>query len=113
MNMPTSLADQRALHLWRRWNEQKEQVELLLNGTNHEQCSAAHGTLFAIENELRCAMPASVLALAAVLVTQIEGDVPEDVPGLNRAALAAIRPQLVDVIAEDADRVMAQGKESV
>jgi hypothetical protein len=102
-----SMADQRATFLWNRWNEQKEQVELLLNGTSDEQCSAAHATLFAIENELRCTMHASVLALAAVLVTQIESEAPEDVRGLNRAALAAIRPQVVGTIAEIADRVLA------
>jgi hypothetical protein len=69
VNALTSPADQCALFLWNRWTEQKEQIELLLNGASDEQCSAAHATLFAIENdELRCAMHASVLALAAVLV---------------------------------------------
>jgi hypothetical protein len=37
-------------------------------------------------------------------MVEIEGDAPEDVPGLFRAALAAIRPQLVGKIAEAADR---------
>jgi hypothetical protein len=35
----------------------------------------------------------------------------EDIPGLCRASLAAIRPQLVRAIAEDADRVLAAAKE--
>jgi hypothetical protein len=36
----------------------------------------------------------------------------EPVEGLHRAALAAIRPQLVGPIAEDADRVLAQHAEA-
>jgi hypothetical protein len=52
-----------------------------------------------------------VLALGAVLMVEIERDEPENVPGLNRAALAAIRPQLVGAIAADADRVLAKRSE--
>lgn len=47
----------------------------------------------------------SVLALGAVLVIEIEDspiDGDEDVPGLHRACLAAIRPQLVGTILEHA-----------
>jgi len=36
----------------------------------------------------------------------------EDVEGLNRAALAAIRPQLIDAIAEEADRVLTGHEEA-
>ena len=36
---------------------------------------------------------------------------PEDVDGLKRASLSALRPQLVGAIAEDADRVLAEEKE--
>ena len=58
--------------------------------------------------ELDKRMGASVLALGAVLIIAIEGDGAETTFGLNRAALAAIRPQLVGAIAEAADRVLAQ-----
>jgi len=45
-----------------------------------------------------------VLALGAALVIEIEDEESEDIPGLYRAALAAIRPQLSGAIAEAADR---------
>jgi hypothetical protein len=41
-----------------------------------------------------------------------EEDEDEDVPGLHKGLLAAFRPQLVGAIAEDADRVLAQGEEA-
>jgi hypothetical protein len=44
---------------------------------------------------------------------EIEGDAPEDVPGLHRASLVAIRPQLVGAIAEAADRVLVGAREEV
>jgi hypothetical protein len=49
----------------------------------------------------------SVLALAAVLIGAVKSNDAEPLRGLNRASLAAIRPQLVGAIAEDADRVLA------
>jgi hypothetical protein len=49
----------------------------------------------------------SPLALAAVLMNQIRMDVQEQwVTYLYRASLAAIRPQLAGVVAEDADVVL-------
>ena len=48
----------------------------------------------------------SRLALAAVLMVAIYDGSDEAVPGLNRASLAAIRPQLVGAIAEDADQTL-------
>jgi hypothetical protein len=51
----------------------------------------------------------SVLALGAVLIMEINFD---HIAGLNSAALAAIRPQLVGMIAEDADRALAEYEEA-
>jgi hypothetical protein len=42
----------------------------------------------------------------------IKDDCEEAIVGLNRAALAAIRPQLVSAIAQDADRALAQNEEA-
>ncbi len=69
--------------------------------------------------ELRCdclgeldkRIGSSVLALGAVLIIAIEDNGAEETKGLNRASLAAIRPQLVGAIAEDAVRVLAQVEE--
>jgi hypothetical protein len=61
---------------------------------------------------LQADIGASVHALAAVLVVQIKQDEDrEDVPGLWRASLAVIRPQIVGAIAEAADRVLARETE--
>lgn len=63
------------------------------------------------EWELNQRSGASVLATACVLMMEIEhDDQGEHVPKIYRAALAAIRPQLVRAIAEDADRILSQGK---
>jgi hypothetical protein len=107
----TRKADCRAADLWAHWREQKERCEQLedLPNDSEERCTAAHKTLFAIENELRLDFHASVVALAATLVVQIDREEAEDVEGLHLASLAAIRPQLVGAIAEDADRVLALG----
>ena len=48
--------------------------------------------------------------LAVVLMIEIRNL--EDVDGLKRASLSALRPQLVGAIAEDADRVLAEEKET-
>ena len=61
-----------------------------------------------IESELEDHVGESVLALAGVLMVREDF---EDCEGLNRAALAAIRPQLVGAIAEDADRFLAEADE--
>ena len=65
-----------------------------------------------VESKIADYLGASILALAGVLVVEIDNDSNEAVEGLNRAALAAIRPRLVGVIAEDADRVLAQEEEA-
>ncbi len=47
----------------------------------------------------------------AILAVQIYCHEPQDVPGLQEASLAAVRPKLVGAIAEYADRVLAQDGE--
>jgi hypothetical protein len=65
-----------------------------------------------ISDKLEASVGGSVLALAAALLIGIRLDDEEDYVIRNyRAALAAIRPQLVDVIAEDADRTLATSQE--
>jgi hypothetical protein len=61
-----------------------------------------------VENTLRARIGESALALGAVLTADIELGETEDVPGLLRATLAAIRPQISGPIAEDADRALAE-----
>jgi hypothetical protein len=48
--------------------------------------------------------------LAVVLMIEIRN--PEDVDGLKRASLSALRPQLIGAIAADADRALAQNEEA-
>jgi hypothetical protein len=66
----------------------------------------------AIQGKIDEHLGASVLALACVLIGAIYDKSDEALPGLNRASLAAIRPQLVGAIAEDADRVLASDGEA-
>ena len=64
-----------------------------------------------LEDDMR---DGSIHALGAVLLTEIEDN--EDLEacaGLYRAALRAIRPQLVGEIAAAADRVLARGQEAL
>jgi hypothetical protein len=62
-----------------------------------------------IEEAISKHTEASVLAVAASLIIGISADDDEeDVLQTYRAALAAIRPQLVSAIAADADRVLAE-----
>jgi hypothetical protein len=70
------------------------------------RCDAANEAVAGVENEFDQYLRTSVLALACVLMIAIE-DGCEDIEGLNRAALAAIRPLLSSAIAQDADRVLA------
>jgi hypothetical protein len=44
---------------------------------------------------------------------EIADQTPEEIPGLHRAALAAIRPQLIGGIAEAADHVLTTSASSV
>jgi hypothetical protein len=104
-----SQADERALALWDLWREQKDRSKhLAQTSCTREKSDAAVDVLVAIEDILQTSIHSSVHALAAILM--IEGK-NENVPGLNRAALAAIRPQLIGAIAEAADRVLAEQEE--
>jgi hypothetical protein len=94
-------ADERALILWDRYNEQKGDCERLESGpATRAQCQASYDALFAIEKLLQADIAVSLQALAGVLMIEIGDEDREDVPGLWRASLAAIRPQLVGAIAE-------------
>jgi hypothetical protein len=71
-----------------------------------DRVDAAWDLIGEVETALEAHVSETVLGLAAV--TMVESlNTKEDVPGLLRATLAAIRPQLVGPIAEDADRVLA------
>jgi hypothetical protein len=71
-----------------------------------ERLDHAWGLTHDVEDALRAKIGESVFAVAAVLMVE-NGVAEEDVPGLIRATLAAIRPQISGPIAEDADRVLA------
>jgi hypothetical protein len=61
-----------------------------------------------VMEEIRRHMKTSVLGVAAAVIYEIGLNVSEDITlDIYHAALAAIRPALVDVIAEDADRLLA------
>jgi hypothetical protein len=68
----------------------------------------------AIEKEIRRHLKTSVLAVGAAITVDLrQGDEEDHVLDIYRAALAAIRPHLVGLIAEDADRALAAaGEES-
>ena len=100
----------RALIEWgSRVLEQTAETELAGVALCDERCERAFEAIRDVENTLRDHIGESIFALAAVIVAEI-GVADEDVPGLLRASLAAIRPQLVGPIAEDADRALAQGE---
>ena len=77
-----------------------------------EALDAAFKVRRTVELELEKLMQSSDLATAAVLMVEIKLDNGEDVPGLQRASLRALRPRLVGAIAEDADRVLSQSSET-
>jgi hypothetical protein len=112
MNAPISAADERALILWDRYTEQKGNRERLESGpATQAQCKASFDVQFAIEKLLQADIGASVHALAAVLVIEINDRLCEEVDGLQEASLPAIRPQLTGAIAEAADRMLARVEE--
>jgi hypothetical protein len=97
MNAPVSTAaDARALAFWGAHRAQKKRCvecdEQEASPASLKDSDTAYATLFAIEKAFEADIGASVLTLGAVLMVEIERDEPENVPGLNRAALAAIRP---------------------
>ena len=106
-----SLADWRAELNWQKYREQKDYFHRLAEAAVEHNSEAAYDAVFATEHVLQADIGASVHALAAVLMIEIEDDLPEDVPGLHRSALAAIRPQLFGEIAAAADRALAATEE--
>jgi hypothetical protein len=87
--------------------EQEAEMERAGLDEHDERLGEAYSLIRDVEDTLRERMGESVLALAAVLVAEIDLEEPEDVPGLAAASLAAIRPQISGPIAEDADCALA------
>jgi hypothetical protein len=87
--------------------EQEAEMERAGLDEYDERLGEAYSLIRDVEDTLRERMGESVLALAAVLVAEIDLEEPEDVPGLAAASLAAIRPQISGPIAEDADCALA------
>jgi hypothetical protein len=109
-----SAIDRRVLDLWQRRAKLNAIIDRLLgmdDALSGDRCDQAGNANCDVLGEIDKHIGASVLALAAVLMVAIYDKSDEAVPGLNLAALAAIRPQLVGVIAEDADRVLAEEEE--
>jgi hypothetical protein len=108
-----SAIDRCVLDLWQQ--QQKLQANMEGEGVLDEDGYAALDEMGAefcdIQGKIDEHLGASVLALAGVLMTAIYDESDEAVPGLNLAAFAAIRPQLVGAIAECADRVLAEDEE--
>ena len=111
MNASISPADWRAEVLWLRYREQRGLCDWLPDETTKKE--RAHRELFAIEEALRADISESVNALACTIIVQIADGTPEEILGLHRTSLAAIRPQLIGGIAEAADRVLATSASSV
>jgi hypothetical protein len=113
MTASVSAADERALILWDRYNEQRGNCERIESGPAGEaQYGASFDVQLAIEKLLQADIGASVHALAAVLMIEIKDRLcEEEVDGLQEASLAAIRPQLGGAIGEAADRVLAKKEE--
>jgi hypothetical protein len=99
--------DERILDLWRQRNKLKQAMENDLDDLSDEVGEKYCAVFRKLDDEI----DNSVLALAGVLIEAIHDDDVEPIPGLNRAALAAIRPRLVGEIAADADRALAEATE--
>ena len=101
-----------AADLWGQYRAQKDHCDRLLETGTEEECEAAHKALHHFELRFQANTAKSIHALAAVLIIEVQDHTPEEVDGLRKACLAAIRPQLVGQIAEDADRVLSQNGEA-
>jgi hypothetical protein len=94
--------------------ERRRQSSILNDGLDlpnlTERMEAAFNVRYAVERDIQNLMDVSDLAAAATLIVQLEleDDDGEDVPGLHRAALRALRPRLPAALAEDADRALRQ-----
>jgi hypothetical protein len=108
-DLTLSQADQRTLLLWDRYREQKVRWNELAGGADNPEEEAAWRLLMDIEHVLHADIGASTHAVAASLIIEIEdNESDEDVRGLWRGSLVAIRPQLVGSIAQDVDRALAE-----
>jgi hypothetical protein len=92
-----------------RIKEQRAEKERTGYNRFSARSDAGWDKVLAVEEQIKEHAPRSILALAATFVIYIQSDDEEEnVLRASRAALAAIRPQLVGAIAEDADRVLAR-----
>jgi hypothetical protein len=121
-----SAVDRRILDLWSRRAKLKAIVERLsaqfdaacdaaamdANVALGDRIDDAINPLTAVEDEIAEHMDASLLALAATILVEIRDDDWHIETRIYEATLAAIRPQLVGAIAEDADRVLAEDEEA-
>ena len=106
-----SAVDHRVLDLWRRRARLSAIVDRLYE-LDDDRCAEAAYAKCDVERIIAEYIGASILALGGFLITDIGlDDDDERVLRAYRASLAAIRPQLVGAIAEDADRVLAQDRE--
>lgn len=106
-----SASDREVLDLWR---GRQENFRMAMLPENEDESDHFGELGCDCEWELNQRIGASVLALGAVLIMEIGHDDHEfeRVPKIYRAALAAIRPQLIGAIAADADRVLAEEGEA-
>jgi hypothetical protein len=88
----------------RQQHSERERVGLARSGD--PRINQAFDLLHTVAHKIEALIPASVLALGAHLIHEIEADDEDHVIRSHRASLAAIRPQLVGAIAEDADRTL-------
>jgi len=97
MNASVSTVEQRVELNWLKYRELKDHWRKLEDGSPGEEVyDAAWDAVTTVECDLQSEMRTSVHALASVLMIQIEDEESsEAVPGVWRASLAAIRPQLV------------------
>jgi hypothetical protein len=93
-----------------RVRQQKAEQERVGYAQAAKRAEATYDLRFAVEEEIKFHSKASVLALGAIIMVELD-DADEHVQETYRAALAAIRPALVDAIAQDADRVHAPADE--
>jgi hypothetical protein len=99
--------DRRVLDLWQRYQKLRTDMDGVLDESGWAALDEMGAEFCAIQGKIDEHLGASVVALAIVLMGAIYDRSDEALPGLNRASLRAIRPQLVGTVAEAADRVLA------
>ena len=103
-------ADSQVLNLWAQYRAMKDAGDrLLAEEADDDKISDAYGAMHSVADEIGALIPASVLALGAHLIHEINAaDNDVQVLRAHRASLAAIRTQLVGDIAEAADRILGR-----